>query len=132
MRDFSEGETIVINVLRNGNKKRFAVKATVFPKELAMDLAYKLFGIAVENLSIKNRYRYKTDAREGVVISDLHPQSYLARIGASQGDIIRQMNDITINNIKDFEKAVIKYRQKSSVVILLQRGNQLYNITVKL
>ncbi len=132
MRDFSEGETIVINVLRNGNKKRFAVKATVFPKELAMDLAYKLFGIAVENLSIKNRYRYKTDAREGVVISDLHPQSYLARIGASQGDIIRQMNDITINNIKDFEKGVIKYRQKSSVVILLQRGNQLYNITVKL
>jgi len=132
MRDFSEGETIVINVLRNGNKKRFAVKATVFPKELAMDLAYNLFGIAVENLSIKNRYRYKTDAREGVVISDLHPQSYLARIGASQGDIIRQMNDITINNIKDFEKAVIKYRQKSSVVILLQRGNQLYNITVKL
>jgi len=132
MRDFSEGETIVINVLRNGNKKRFAVKATVFPKELAMDLAYNLFGIAVENLSIKNRYRYKTDAREGVVISDLHPQSYLARIGASPGDIIRQMNDITINNIKDFEKAVIKYRQKSSVVILLQRGNQLYNITVKL
>ncbi len=132
MRDFSEGETIVINVLRNGNKKRFAVKATVFPKELAMDLAYNLFGIAVENLSIKNRYRYKTDAREGVVISDLHPQSYLARIGASQGDIIRQMNDITINNIKDFEKAVIKYRQKSSIVILLQRGNQLYNITVKL
>ena len=132
MRDFSEGETIVVNVLRNGNKKRFTVKATVFPKELAMDLAYKLFGIAVENLSIKNRYRYKTDAREGVVISDLHPQSYLARIGASQGDIVRQMNDITINNIKDFEKAVIKYRQKSSVVILLQRGNQLYNITVKL
>lgn len=132
MRDFSEGETIDIKILRNGKEKRFAVKATVFPKELAMDLAYNLLGIAVENLSIKNRYRYKTDAREGVVISDLHPQSYLARIGASPGDIIRQMNDITINNVKDFEKAVIKYRQKSSVVILLQRGNQLYNITVKL
>jgi Do/DeqQ family serine protease len=132
MRDFSEGETIDIKILRNGKEKRFAVKATVFPKELAMDLAYNLLGIAVENLSIKNRYRYKTDAREGVVISDLHPQSYLARIGASPGDIIRQMNDITINNIKDFDKAIIKYRQKSSVVILLQRGNQLYNITVKL
>jgi Do/DeqQ family serine protease len=132
MRDFSEGETIDIKILRNGKEKRFAVKATVFPKELAMDLAYNLLGIAVENLSIKNRYRYKTDAREGVVISDLHPQSYLARIGASPGDIVRQMNDITINNIKDFDKAIIKYRQKSSVVILLQRGNQLYNITVKL
>lgn len=132
MREVSEGKTVTINILRNGKKIRFAVKATVFPKELAMDLAYQLLGVTVENLSTKNRYRYKTDAREGVVISDLHPQSYLARIGAGPGDIIRQMNDITITNILDFEKAVIKYRKKSSVVILLQRGNHLYNITVKL
>lgn len=132
MRDVSEGETIAINILRNGKEKRFAVKSTVFPKELAMDLAYRLLGVTVENLSIKNRYRYKTDAREGVVISELNPQSHLAHIGAVPGDIIRQMNDISITSIKDFEKAVIKYRQKSSVVILLQRGNQLYNITVKL
>ncbi|UCD91157.1 MAG: Do family serine endopeptidase [Desulfobacterales bacterium] len=131
-RDFAEGKTIDINILRDGKEKRFLVKATVFPKELAMDLAYNLLGITVENLSLKNRYQYKTDAREGVVIADLHPQSYLAHIGARPGDIIRQMNDITINNTNDFEKAVIKYRQKSSVVILLQRGNQLYNITVKL
>ncbi|UCD31786.1 MAG: Do family serine endopeptidase [Desulfobacterales bacterium] len=131
-RDFAEGKTIDINILRDGKEKRFLVKATVFPKELAMDLAYNLLGITVENLSIKNRYQSKTDAREGVVIADLHPQSYLAHIGARPGDIIRQMNDITINNTNDFEKAVIKYRQKSSVVILLQRGNQLYNITVKL
>ena len=132
MRDFTEGETLDIKLLRDNQEKRVKVKATVFPRELAMDLAYDLLGITVENLSIKNRYLYKTDAREGVVISDLHRQSYLSRIGARPGDIIRQLNDITVKNIKDFEKAVIKYRQKSSVVVLLQRGNQLYHITVKL
>ena len=132
MRDVSEGKTVTINILRNGKEKQFAVKAAVFPKERAMDLAYQLLGIAVEDLSPKNRYRYKTDSREGAVITDLHPKSYLAGIGAKPGDIIRQINDITITNIKDFEKAIIKYRQKTSIVILLQRGNQLYNITVKL
>ena len=132
IRDFAAGETIDIKISRNGKNKRYAVKATVFPKERAMDLAYNLLGISVENLSIKNRYLYKTDSKEGVVISDLHPQSYLAHIGARAGDIIRQINDITIKNVKDFEKAVIRYRKKSSVAILLQRGDQLYNITVKL
>jgi serine protease Do len=132
MRDVLEGETVAINILRNGKEKKFAVKAAVFPKDQAMDLAYQLLGVTVEDLTIKNRYRYKTDAKEGVVISDLYPQSYLARIGARPGDIIRQMNDITIKNIKDFEKAVVKYRQKTSIVVVLQRGNQLYNITVKL
>lgn len=34
--------------------------------------------------------------------------------------------------IADFHKAVIRYRQKASVVVLLQRADQLYNITVKL
>jgi Do/DeqQ family serine protease len=132
MKNVSEGEIVAINILRNGKEKSFPVKAAVFPNELAMDLAYQLLGIIVEDLSTQNRYRYNTDAREGVVISDLHPQSYLARIGARPGDIIRQMNDNTITNINDFEKAVVKYRQKTSIVILLQRGNQLYNITVKL
>ena len=42
------------------------------------------------------------------------------------------MDDIEIKNTKDFKKAVVKYRKKSSVVILLQRDNQLYNVTVKL
>jgi len=89
-------------------------------------------GVAVENLSNKNRYINKLFAKEGVLISEINRQSFLAQIGVRPGDVIRQMDDITIKNIKDFKNAITKYRQKSSVVILLQRGNQLYNITVKL
>jgi S1-C subfamily serine protease len=67
-----------------------------------------------------------------VVISELQPQSYLARIGARPGDVIRQLDDIPIKDIKDFEKAMVKYRNKSSVVMLLQRDHELYYISVKL
>ena len=35
-------------------------------------------------------------------------------------------------NKDDFKKAIVKYRQRSSVVILLQRGDQGYYITVRL
>ena len=123
MKGFPAEETIDISLWRDGKVRTVAVKSSAFPKELALDLAYSLMGVAVENLSKKNRYINKPFAKEGVLISEINRQSFLAQIGVRPGDIIRQMDDITIKNIKDFENAIIKYRQKSSVVILLQRGN---------
>ena len=132
MSSIAAGEKIIVTVWRDGKTKTVSVKTSVFPKELALDLSYNLLGISVVNLSTKNRYTYKTSAKQGVLISDINRQSFLARIGTRPGDIIRQINDITIINIKDFKQAIIKYRQKKSLVIVLQRGDKLYNITVKL
>jgi len=128
----SPGEKIDITVWREGKTKTVSLKTSAFPKELALDLAYDLLGISVEDLSTKNRYMYKALAKQGVLISDVNRQSFLAHIGAKPGDVIRQIDDIPIKNIKDFEQAIIKYRQKNSLVMVLQRGDQLYNITVKL
>jgi serine protease Do len=132
MTALSAGEKIDITVWREGKTKTVSVKTSTFPKELALDLAYDLLGVSVENLSTKNRYVYKALAKQGVLISDVNRQSFLAHIGARPGDVIRQLDDIPIKNINDFEQAIIKYRQKNSLVIVLQRGDQLYNITVKL
>ncbi len=132
MRSFVAGEAFNIKLKRNEKTLSVSVLSTVFPRELAMDLAYSLLGITVENLSRKNKHAYNIHAQEGVMISELNNHAYLARIGARSGDVIHQINDIIIKNVNDFEKTIIKYRKKSSVVILLQRGDQLYNITVKL
>jgi len=132
MNGIAAGEKINITIWRDGKTKTVSVKTSVFPKELALNLGYNLLGIAVENLSTKNRYSYKTFAKQGVLISDINRQSFLARIGARPGDVIRQIESITIKNIKDFEQAIIKYRQKESLVIVLQREDRLYNITVQL
>lgn len=132
MTALSAGEKIDITVWREGKTKTVSVKTSTFPKELALDLAYDLLGVSVENLSTKNRHIYKALAKQGVLISDVNRQSFLAHIGARPGDVIRQIDDIPIKNIKDFEQAIIKYRQKNSLVIVLQRGDQLYNITIKL
>jgi S1-C subfamily serine protease len=100
--------------------------------ELAEDLAFRLMGIRVENLTEETRKHFQTLAREGVVISEIDSRSDLANIGARPGDVIRQIDDSAITDKKEFEKAIVKYRQKRSVVILLQRGDQGYYITLKL
>lgn len=128
----SAGDTIQAKLWRNGNQKTIAVKTQLFPLELAEALALKLLGIEVDDISENLRRKYRLSAREGVMISKVNKGSYLARIGAEPGDVIRQIDDYTIQNSEDFKKAIVKFRRKHSMVLLLQRGEQGYYITVNL
>jgi serine protease Do len=131
LKSFSVGSKIRIKLLRNTQQKTLSLTTSVFPENRALELANKLLGVRVEDLSQKNRQRYQLSAKEGVVISNVAPQSYLAEIGVVAGDVILQMDDQTISSIDDFKKAIIKSRQKKTLVILVQRGEQGYYITVK-
>jgi Do/DeqQ family serine protease len=126
------GNTLEAKFWRNGKKKTVAVATKVFPIALADELAYRILGIKVEDLTKKRRQRYRIIAREGVMISDIKKNSDLAGIGAQPGDVIRQIDDYSIENNEDFKKAIIKFRNKNSMVLLLQRGDQGYYITVTL
>jgi serine protease Do len=130
LKSFSVGSKIRINILRDGQQKTLSVTTSAFPEDRALDLADRLLGILIEDLSPKNRRKYQISAKEGVVISKVVPQSYLAGIGVDVGDVIRQMDDQTISSVDDFKKALIKSRQKKNLVILVQRGGQGYYITV--
>ena len=129
---YAVGDSFEARIWREGKTRTVSLKTRVFPIELAEDLAFRLIGIRVENLTPENRKRYQTSARQGVVISELDSRSYLAGIGVRPGDVIRQIDDTTIENKEDFKKAAVRYRQKSSVVVLLQREDQGYYITIKL
>jgi S1-C subfamily serine protease len=131
VRGYAAGDSLEIGLVRNNQKKWVELKAGVFPEERALDLTYRLMGIRVEDITAQKGYGTKGLPTEGVVISDLNPGSQLARIGARNGDIIRQLDEIKIRNLTDFKKAMVKYRLKSSVIVLLQRGDQGYYVTVR-
>jgi len=132
LRDYSSGDIIKIELQRGGRAEHVSVKAAVFPMARAKDLIGKLLGVTVENIGVGRRYSNRMAATEGVVITELQPQSYLARIGVRPGDVIRRLDDVPIKDTNDIEKAMVKFRNKSSVVMLLQRDHELYYITVKL
>ena len=132
LRDYPVESTIHLTVLRRGKKLTVALKTRAYPEERALDLAHNLFGIRVETLSNKNRKAFRINAKTGVMVSDVMPQAYLAKIGVEPGDVIRQMDDFNIETLDDFKKAMIRCRQKKTVVLLVQRGEQGYYISVKL
>jgi len=129
---YAAGDTLNAQIWRDGETKTVSIKSRVFPMEMAEDLAFRLLGIRIEDLSPQNRKNYRIVVRQGVVISEIDGRSELARIGARPGDVVRQIDDETIADKNDFKKAIVKYRQKQSVVVLLQRGDQGYYITIRL
>ena len=131
-KSIAAGDTLQAMLWRNGKKQNVVINTKVYPLELAEDLAFRLLGIKVEDLTKKRRKAYRIYAREGVVISKIKKNSYLDNIGAQPGDVIRQIDDYTIQTNEDFKKAVIKSRLKNTIVLLLQRGEQGYYITVTL
>ena len=129
---YAAGDILKTQIWRDGKTQTVRIKSSVFPMEMAEDLALRLMGIRVEDLTPKNRKYYRIAVRQGVIISEIDGRSDLAKIGARPGDVIRQIDDAAIENKDDFKKAIVKYRQRRSVVILLQRGDQGYYITVRL
>jgi Do/DeqQ family serine protease len=132
LRDYAEGDDITLKLFRKGKPQTIRIKAAVFPEELAMDLSWRRLGIWVDNIDEKHRKRYGIGSGAGVIISKLRSGSFLSRIGVRPGDVILQMDGLTISSVEDYKQAVVKRRLKKSVVLLLMRGAEGYYITVKL
>ncbi|ETR71235.1 MAG: HtrA2 peptidase [Candidatus Magnetoglobus multicellularis str. Araruama] len=130
--DITANEKVSIVIFREGQKETVQLTASIFPENLVEELSATLLGIQVENITRTNKKRYRIAASKGVMISKIHRSSYLARIGADVGDIIRQVNEIVIKDHADYQKALIKYRNKTSILILIQRGFDQYYIRVHL
>jgi Do/DeqQ family serine protease len=126
------GDSLEIQTWRGGQARTINLKTKEFPIERADELAWNLLGIKVDELTPKNRRDFRIAIRDGVVISEVKGGSYLARIGARPGDVIRQIDDTSISTREEFRKALVKSRQKSSLVLLIQRGEQGYYVTVSL
>jgi Do/DeqQ family serine protease len=132
MRNYSVGDKLNLKLRRSAEPLTLSVVASQFPMEKASALGYRLLGIRTEDLTPGSRVRFNIAADSGALISELNPQSYLAQIGARSGDVIRRINEVPIKNSKDFNEAIVKYRHKKSIIILLQRGDQGYYITIEL
>jgi Do/DeqQ family serine protease len=126
------GDTLEIQVWRTGRTQTMRVKPEEFPLEHADKLAWSMLGVKVEELTPKNRRQFRIAIRDGVVIAEIKENSYLARIGARPGDVIRQLDDTGTPTREEFRKALIKSRQKNTLVLLIQRGEQGYYVTVNL
>ncbi len=133
IKEFSIDQTISVAFIKKGKIIQASIKTAAFPLDRALELADRTLGITVLALDESTRSRYGIRTLKGVLIVKLRRGFHLDRIGVKPGDIIRQIDEEPVENMADFKAAMVKYRNKSSLVLLILRDGNLYyiNATMK-
>ncbi len=123
----SPGTTARLSVLRDKNPLDLTITIGELPKELAKASRdgsgkgeHALAGITVENA----RQSGRSKPSSGVVVTDIEPESPAERAGLQKGDVIREINRKPVKDVKDFERLASQLSSRSSVLILVNRGNR--------
>jgi len=125
-------EVLHLTLIRDGKREEMSIKAASFPPDLALDLAFDRLGFKVEDLNNHLAAQYRLENKESLVIVAVKKGSQADRIGIEPGDLVRGINDLSINNKQDFTRAVIRYRLKEQVTVLIQRGWRVYSVSFKM
>ena len=133
MNEISAEQTLSVEISRKGKVSHISIQTAIFPLDRALDLASQRLGIKVTDLDEQSRLTYGINTNTGVLIIEMSRGSHLDQLGVKPGDIIRQIDEKRVESLADFKAAIIKYRNKPSVVLLVQRHGHLYyvNTTMK-
>ncbi len=131
------GTKAKLTILRKGERETLTVTLGEMPKEIGKSGAVEpreglLNGLRIEPLAppLRRQFGIPEDVREGVVVVDVEPGTPAAASGLEPGDVILEVNQEPVRNVKDFTEA---YRKSDEQVLLLvqRRGNTLYIVLSK-
>jgi serine protease Do len=128
---YGHNDKIDITIFRDGKKIVFNVVAQAMPEELYDEIALEWLGISVDEITNKEVKKYKLFTNSGVIITRVEKGSPSGKIGIEEGDVLSQINQTKIENVKDFKKAILTVRKGSSVLLLIQRGKYGYYVTLE-
>jgi serine protease Do len=125
-------ELLHLTIIKDGKREEMSIKAASFPPDLALDLVFDRLGFQVEDLNKRLAAQYRLENKESLVIVGVKEGSQADKIGIEPGDLVRGLNDLSISNKQDFTRAVIRYRLKAQVTVLIQRGRRVYSVSFKM
>jgi serine protease Do len=131
---FAPGTTVHLKVERNGQTMDLPVTLSEFNLE-AENKGDKdgnlpsggekgaLKGLSVQALTPDLREQLQTpESTQGVVITDVDPDSAASAAGLQQGDIIVQVDRKPVTSISEFNSAVRAGASRESTLLLVKRG----------
>lgn len=137
---YKPDEVVKLNVIRDGKEKSISVKLEKRPgdnnnvsqsstpsKESVLD---KL-GLTTRNLTSELAERYGYEDLDGVIITDVKPDSPAAEKGMRHGDLIVEVDRQRVKNVRDIKNATDDLSPESIVLFQVKRGGNNHFIAMK-
>jgi S1-C subfamily serine protease len=96
-----------------------------------MGEAYRLLGFTVANLDERTARRHGLRLGSALAVDQVRPGSQAERIGLRPGDLIRQLGDSKVANLKQFQSAVARNRLLTHFTVMVQRGRVRQYVTLE-
>jgi serine protease Do len=123
---YGPGKTIDLTVVRDGKKMSFEVclgrLSDQGPAAAAGQGCLEPFGVSIQELDPALAERFGYQGEQGVLISQVDPQSLAARAGLRPGTLIKEVDRQPVASIADIEKAMKNAGSTDSVLLLVQDG----------
>ena len=127
--DTTPGTGVTVTLLREKRTKDVRLTVQELPKDIASSTRpepsngrgeHALAGVTVESLSTREGRRSRSE--DGVMVSEVRPDSPADRAGLKEGDILREINRKPVRTVQDFERLVNGLDPKARALLLITRG----------
>ena len=122
------GRQAEITVLRKGSTQTFKVEIgkredkKIAARESGREPTDEL-GLQVSELTPEMSRRLNLQETKGIIVSAVAPQSKAAEAGFQVGDIIKEINNLSVKSIQDFETLLKETKSGESIRMLIMRIN---------
>ena len=126
------GKEVELLILREGKEMRVKVKIEEMKeeKEVVAEKGEKDLGMNVQDITPEIAGYLSLEDTTGVIVTEVEADSPAADAEIGRGDIIKEVNRVTIKTLSDYKKA-IKATKGNKVLLLVKRGDSTLFITVK-
>jgi serine protease Do len=125
--DTPPGHKISLKINREKLERVFSVKVGELPEDgdLNQPLEAKEpeIGLRVQRITPEAARRLGLNSTKGVLVVEIQPGSPAEQVGLEPADVIREVNQRPVNNVRDFERAVRQSRRGDRILFLVQRGD---------
>ena len=134
IRSFSPGTNIKLTVVREKNTLEIEVELGEMPGPgnvrggRGAEILERL-GITAVPVNRELQRQFRIDSERGLVITGIAPGSDAQTTGLAAGDVIFEVNNIRVNNIEDFNRAVANRR---SLALLIWRDGRTFLASMRI
>ena len=133
--DIPPGQKITLKIVRDRKEQTLGLKIGELPDEndptQQTEARDPELGLRVQRVTPEAARRLGLGSAKGVLVIEVQPNSPADQVGIEPADVIREVNQRPINNVKEFERATRQGRRGDRILLLVQRGDNAVFFAVK-
>ena len=133
--DTPPGQKVSLKIVRDKKEQTVAVKIGELTDESDASLQVEArdpeLGLRVQRITPDAVRRLGLGSSKGVLVIEVQPGSPADQVGIEPADVIREVNQRSVSNVKEFERATRQGRRGDRILLLVQRGDNAVFFAVK-